>query len=286
MVSGSVDGSVRLWEPGSALAPDTLKHGGAVRSVVFSRDGQTLISGGDQPTKLWDVATGKEKGTLPGPIWSAPFSQDGKTAVREVSTVPGMWSGAISQDGSTLIAPSPDKMITVWDLTTGQAKARFQEEKAAAAALSPDGTTLVTFRPYAGRAASPAASKTVELWNTATGRLRTTFQVHDLSVVAVAFSPDGKILATGGQINEVALWDATTGKERLSFDQGESGYSAVVSLRFSPDGKSLASGNDRGTVRIWDVATGQLLAALKGHAQCHRLPGFFPRRTNPGDGEW
>ena len=102
LAAGSDDGMVKVWEPGSAEAPDTLKHGGAVKSVVFSRDGQTLIAGGDHPTKLWDVAAGKEKGTLPGPIWSAPMSQDGKT--REDSTVPGMWSGAISQDvsGGTL----------------------------------------------------------------------------------------------------------------------------------------------------------------------------------------
>jgi eukaryotic-like serine/threonine-protein kinase len=274
LVSGCDDGIVKLWELGSALQPDTLKHVGAVKSVAFSGDGQTLISGGDQPTKLWDVATGKEKGTLPGPIWSAPISQDGRT--REASTVPGMWSGAISQDGSTLSAPSPDKTITVWDLRTGKAKARFQEEKAASGALSFDGATLVTFRPYSGRAVSTSASKSVELWNTATGQLRTTFRVQDLSVVSVAFSPDGKILATGGQICEISLWDAATGKQKLTFDQGESGFSAVLSLRFSPDGKTLATGSSHGTVRLRDVATGQLLASLKGHSQGVVCIAFSP----------
>ena len=242
--------------------------------MVFSRDGQTLIAGGDHPTKLWDVAAGKEKGTLPGPIWSAPMSQDGKT--REDSTVPGMWSGAISQDGSTLCAPGADKTITVWNLTTGQAKAKFTEEKAAAGALSPDGTTLATFRAYSGRAVSASASKTVELWNTATGQLRTSFQVHDLSVMSVAFSPDGKTLATGGQIYEVSLWDTATGKEKLTFDQGESGFSAVLSLRFSPDGKTLATGSGHGTVRLRNVADGQLIASLKGHTHWVGSIAFSP----------
>jgi len=112
----------------SAVAPDILEHGGAVKSVVFSRDGQTLISGGDHPTKLWVCGHRQEKATLPGPIWS----------------------GAISEDGSALTAPNPDKTITVWDLSTGQAKTRFQEEKGAAVALSPDGTTLVGFSPTTG----------------------------------------------------------------------------------------------------------------------------------------
>ena len=237
LAAASVDGMVKLWEPGSAEAPDTLKHSGPVRSVAFSRDGQTLISAGDHPTKLWDVATGKEKATLQGPLWS----------------------GAISEDGATLAALDPDKTIQVWDLTTGQAKARFQEEKGAAGALSPDGTTLVTFSPW--------VSKTVKLWNTATGQLRTSLQVYDLSSVSAALSPDGQLLATGGSIYEVSLWDTATGKQKLTFPQGESGYSSVRSLRFSPDGKRLATGSDRGTVRLRDVAVGQLLVALKGHTQ-------------------
>src|SRR5262249_14708010 len=95
LAAGSVDGIVKLWELGSAEAPNTLKHEGAVRAVVFSRDGQTLISAGDHPTKLWDVATGKEKATLQGPLWS----------------------GALSQHGTTLVARNLDKTILVWDLT-------------------------------------------------------------------------------------------------------------------------------------------------------------------------
>jgi WD40 repeat protein len=85
---------------------------------------------------------------------------------------------------------------------------------------------------------------------------------HGDKVIGIAFSPDGKRLATGGWDNLVRLWDPETGKEvrRLS------GHSAaVLTLAFSPDGNTLASaGNDR-IVRLWDVASGQPLRQLTGH---------------------
>jgi WD40 repeat protein/serine/threonine protein kinase len=251
LASGSTDGIVKLWELGSG-EEDTLQHAGAVRSVVFSRDGKTLVSGGDHPTKVWDLASGKEKATL--------------------SALMGV--GAISQDGATLASINPDKTVKAWDLATGQAKATikgaYQEEAFIyGTALSPDGSTLVTFSPW--------RSPLVKLWNTATGQLRTTLQVRGInSAPSVDFSPDGKILATGMQFGGVSLWDAATGKEKLTIGQGESGLSYVTAVRFSPEGKTLAAGTNHGTVRLWDVAAGQLLAALKGHTQTIRSIAFSP----------
>jgi tetratricopeptide (TPR) repeat protein len=92
----------------------------------------------------------------------------------------------------------------------------------------------------------------------------------------VAFSPDGKLVATGIQFDEVCGWDAATGEKKFAFLQGEAGYSTVMSLRFSPDGKRLATGTDLGTVRLWDVAAQQLLVSLKGHTQDVRSLAFSP----------
>src|SRR4051812_44035165 len=82
------------------------------------------------------------------------------------------------------------------------------------------------------------------------------------STSRVAFSPDGKTLASAGPGKAIVLWDVATGKERASL-QGH--QKTVISVAFSPDGKKLASGSEDRTVKLWDVATGKETATLKGH---------------------
>ena len=71
----------------------------------------------------------------------------------------------------------------------------------------------------------------------------------------MAFSPDGKTLASGSNDGTVRLWDVATGRPIGEPLTGHTGL--VYSVAFSPDGKTLASGSGDGTVRLWDVATGR-----------------------------
>jgi hypothetical protein len=73
-------------------------------------------------------------------------------------------------------------------------------------------------------------------------------------VIAVAFNPDGKTLASGNQDGTIELWDVATGKEQATLER-HLGF--VCSVAFSPDGKTLASGSDDSTIKLWDVTTGK-----------------------------
>ena len=116
------------------------------------------------------------------------------------------------------------------------------------------------------------------VWDLQTKKIRLKhFQAHPWSF-AVAFSPDGKLLAChrGGPPHVVQLWDWDAGKQVAEL-QGFAGH--VYEMAFSPDGKLLATGDEFGTIRLMDVATGKEIAALKGHGGKIQRACVRARRT-------
>jgi WD40 repeat protein len=102
-------------------------------------------------------------------------------------------------------------------------------------------------------------------------------------VLSVAFSPDGKALASGDCNNTVTLWDVTSGKKNAQF----SGHTKPVnSVAFSPDGKTLASGSCDTTIKLWDVATGKYIATLNGHTEYVQSVAFSPDGKTLASGSW
>ena len=136
-----------------------------------------------------------------------------------------------------------------------------------------------------GRARSPsrrtvswsrrARRHTVRLWDAATGAPRQPLKGHSDWVSSVAFSPDGKLVASGSDDKTVRLWDAATGAPHGEPLEGHSDW--VSSVAFSPDGKLVASGSSDGTVRLWNAATGAPRGeTLKGHSSRVHSVAFSP----------
>jgi WD40 repeat protein len=276
------DNTLRLWDATTGQprgVPPLQGHMRRVRSVVFSPDGKTLVSGDEETWRLWDVATGRMQSVarLKEGVNSVAFSPDGKTLVFGDDTTLDLWdvatrqsrgvplqghtekvnSVAFSPDGKTLVSGSYET-LRLWDVATGQSRGvplQGHTEKVNSVAFSPDGKTVV----------SGSSDKTLRLWDVATGQPRgAPLQGHTGSVSSVAFSPDGKTLVSGSDDETLRLWDVATGELRGAPLQGHTG--GLSSVAFSPDGKTLISVGDDETLRLWDVATGQPRGApLQGH---------------------
>ena len=118
-----------------------------------------------------------------------------------------------------------------------------------------------------------SGDKTVKLWNTEDGSLIRTLEGHDGYVWSVAFSPDGKLLASGSQDKRVKLWNTEDGSLIRTL---EGHVAPVLSVAFSPDGKVLASGSENKRVKLWNTEDGSLIRTLEGHASSVNSVAFSP----------
>ena len=284
---GGLD-EVRVYDARTRAGITILEPGAG--SLGFLPDGKTLVTAGGGKLRLWGTADWKEQTSWdegPGPL---ALSRDGsRLAVacadgvrvrdtagwKEVRFLPGATAPlAFAPDGRTLATDAPEG-VTLWrfdeargrvlansrGLFTGEEFTFFRPIQALA--FSPDGNTVAAPQNWL----SERGVFLLRFWDAHTGRETATLPgqperpEHTGLIASLAYSPDGRLLATTSLDHAVRLWDVARGvcTDTLQGHQAEVGGCA-----FSPDGRALVSGDRLGRVNVWTIPRPKREEALVG----------------------
>jgi WD40 repeat protein/transcriptional regulator with XRE-family HTH domain len=296
VATGSVDTTVRLWDVSSGDLIRVLEgHSAEVGGLAFSPDGKLLLTSSEDGTLIsWDVETGDLLRNLPGfTIFKVSFSPDGTRLA--AATINGLQVWMYTPD-EPLILEESQSILTIPEGSAG--------------IFSPDGEKL------AALGFGIANGNAIKLWDVSTGQELITMIGHTDWIGGLAFSPDGKRLASTSLDGTVRIWSLAPGQEIVTVASPGAGYGTrvvystegrefltnggdgtatiwnsetgeprltvtghseeILSVAFSPDGKRFATASDDGTAIVWDVATAKKLLTLTGHEAGVRDITFSP----------
>jgi WD40 repeat protein len=204
------------------------------QSVSFSPDGKALAAGAEGGSiRLWNMPGGGLVTTL-------------KVKARTVPLV------AYRPNGKSLISTQWDGSVRLWNVASRSSSVIMP---------SPDGSGGIAVRPD-GTMVARSEGKKIRLWDVTKKRTARVLSGHTKSVGSVAFSQDGKLLASSSTLSDtVRIWDVASGRS-LQEIPSEDIAIFTDALAFSPDGKTLAKSNDKNSIQLWDVASGKPTATF------------------------
>jgi WD40 repeat protein len=229
LATGGADNKVKVWDASGQLLWAGL-HGDEVNDVAFSPDGMRLATAGrDSMVRIWEIATGSPVEIL-------------------TDFPPGSWVSAVafSDDGTLLASSGRDGQVRIWDTATWQLKTLLGQPE--------HWVWRVAFSPHRHDLATVKYNGLVTVWNVDSGTGRS-WKGHTGIATAVAYSPDGRLLATGGTDGKVIEWDVSAAGEDASpptrLTLTEPG--PVDAIAFSPDGRYLAVAFEAHQVRVYPL---------------------------------
>ena len=279
LVSGCRDGNLKVWDTVTHACVGTVLHqGGRVYGVCWSPAGDYIASvawnSSHDPVCLWNAATLELSKALPEatPSIGVCFSPDAQRVVVggadhcvrvwDVATATLLatlshhsnyvYNVAYSPDGRFFASASWDHTAVVWDAKTLAVHKVLAEAADIVndVCLSPDGLQLAT---AAGQ--NTFTDSSVRVYDTVSGTMLAKHDGHVRGVIAVAQSPDGKLLANGGYDSHVRVWDAgSTSTSLMKTVDGPT--DRVMRVAWSQDGHMLATCSLGGTIRFWDAVWG------------------------------
>ena len=276
LVSGSTDGTIRFWQTATGAPADTLitGHTQSIKAASFFQNSSTLVSAAfNGEITFWDVETAQRRDEVTSPLrqnsghrdWysAVAFSPDGTKLVSAAADGTIVFGGFPIRFSTT----KPDNLIRLMDVLTGDELARLQRGSSELS-FSPDDRT---------KTVATISGDAIRLWNTETGDelviglhlysdLPLGFHHNLPTILALAFSPDGRWLVSGTTEGEIRMWDVATGEALTVFSEltepmEQEHLRHISALAFSPDRALLAAGTPR-QLHLWDVRTGHKLFSV------------------------
>ncbi|HEU5378317.1 MAG TPA: helix-turn-helix domain-containing protein [Ktedonobacteraceae bacterium] len=294
IASSSEDKTVRTWDAATGECMAVLRgHTGRVRSLAFCIDGNVLASGGEDTTiQLWSMSTGKRIALLQGHheivrvlaynpqtnilasagndmtirLWDTSSMQCINILRGHTDLVRAL---AFSSDGKLLASSSDDQTISFWDTETGNL----------IKVLHPQGNRIWSLAFFPGNTILVSANESAHeddllcYWDIHLGQCIRKIRSYCSLLKDVVFSPDGKLVVSGSEENELRVWDVASGRNLKTL---QAHTNRVRSVAFSADGRMVASGSEDETIRIWDTQSWVCRQTLQGHTHLVRSVAFSP----------